>query len=148
MNLAQKLYILPILSLFIAPTAGAGAVAGSPENTRSISYSSSMTIVFTSDDVDVMPCFPGGECAKINFINATRQYPAEEYQNRVQGRVVCSFVVNADGTISDAAVVRGVSSALNEEAIRIINAMPRWVAGQINGENVPVYQVMSISFRL
>lgn len=146
MNLAQKISFIPILSLFVAPATSAATV--SPENTHLITYSSSMTVVFSQDDVDVMPSFPGGECAKVNFINATRKYPADAYQDRVQGRVVCSFVVNSDGTISQASIVRGVRDDLNQEAIRIINSMPAWEAGQIDGENVPVYQVMSISFRL
>lgn len=144
MNLTRKLTILSLLTA----TVGLSAVAQVYEDTHTFTYSTSMTIVFSQDDVDVMPSFPGGECAKINFINSERQYPADEYRNRVQGRVVCSFVVNPDGSISDATVIRGINPALNQEALRIINAMPRWVAGQIDGMNVPVYQLMSITFRL
>ena len=151
MNIASKLTLLPIISLFAA-TEYSSAHAVEPISTQTLSYSctytSSVTFVYNSDDVDVMPRFPGGECERINFINATRRYPAEEYQNRVQGRVVCSFIVNPDGSISDAAIVRGVSNSLNEEALRVINSMPRWIAGQVNGEKVPVMQVMSINFRL
>lgn len=149
MNYAYKLTILPIISLFAAPAVGLSA--SNPEGAlavRCASHTGHLPVVFDCEEVDVLPSFPGGENEKLNFINATRRYPAADYENRIQGRVICSFIVNVDGSISDAAVIRGVTSSLDSEALRVINAMPNWIAGQIGGVNVPVYQVMSISFRL
>ena len=56
-------------------------------------------VIYECDYVDEQPQFPGGEREMINFINSTRKYPYEAYQQKIQGRVVCSFVVNPDGTI-------------------------------------------------
>lgn len=148
---AKLLAFLPVLAYISFPYTAPdiSAVEPSYRCVLNCSFSSAASnSVLESEDVDVAPCFPGGDFERVNFINTTRRYPVEDYNNKVQGRVVCRFIVNADGSISDASIVRGVSPTLNEEALRIINAMPNWIAGKINGENVPVYQVMSISFRL
>lgn len=144
----RKLTLVPIISFFVASAMNASAVNPAGMSACSMTTSAAVSMVFTGEEVDELPSFPGGETARLNFINATRRYPAEDYQNGVQGRVVCSFIVNSDGSISDAAVIRGVSTSLDIEALRVINAMPRWVAGRLDGVCVPVYQVMSISFRL
>ena len=84
-------------------------------------------VIYECDYVDEQPQFPGGEREMINFINSTRKYPYEAYQQKIQGRVVCSFVVNPDGTISHLCVIKGCHELLNEEAMRIIKAMPHMV---------------------
>ena len=78
------------------------------------------------------------------FINETRVYPAEAYNNRIQGRVVCSFVVYPDGSINGISVMKGVEETLDREAVRIISEMPRWIAGCIGNEAVPVSCVLAI----
>lgn len=103
--------------------------------------------VYEFDYVDQKPEFPGGGQALINFINSNRVYPTDAYNNGVQGRVTCSFVVNSDGKVSHATVLRGVEESLNKEALRIINAMPSWLPGKINDQIVPVRVVCSIPFR-
>ncbi|MDE6460331.1 MAG: energy transducer TonB [Paramuribaculum sp.] len=103
---------------------------------------------FTYDSVDEQPHFPGGDGAMTKFINRERKYPHEAYAAGIQGRVLCSFIVNADGSISNAEVLRGEYEILNKEALRIISKMPKWVAGKINGTSVPVYCIMPIPFRL
>ena len=105
------------------------------------------TEVFEYDYVEVKPEFPGGSSSMINYINSTRQYPHEEYENGVQGRVTCAFVVNEDGKISNVKVLRGVSPSLNNEAIRIISSMPEWSPGKIADHRVPVRVVCCIPFR-
>lgn len=104
--------------------------------------------VYESDFVDVQPQFPGGDCEMINFINRNRQYPAEAYTNRIQGRVLCGFVIHPDGSITDVEVIRGVEASLNREAVRIIQQMPKWKAGRLDGQAVPVYFILPIPFRL
>ncbi|MDE6049138.1 MAG: energy transducer TonB [Paramuribaculum sp.] len=103
---------------------------------------------FTFDSVDEQPHFPGGDGAMTKFINRERQYPHEAYAAGIQGRVLCSFIVNADGSISNAEVLRGEYEILNKEALRIISKMPKWVAGKIGGTSVPVYCIVPIPFRL
>jgi protein TonB len=103
---------------------------------------------FTFDSVDEEPHFPGGDGAMMKFINRERRYPADAFEAGIQGRVLCSFVVQTDGTISNAEVLRGVDKSLNREALRIIERMPRWVAGKIGDTKVPVYCILPITFRL
>ena len=91
--------------------------------------------VYEFDYVDVQPQFPGGEHGLINYINRTRVYPYEAYQKRIQGRVLCSFIVGTDGRV-------------NREAIRVISEMPRWSAGKMGHSAVPVRCVLPIAFRL
>ncbi len=104
--------------------------------------------VYDCDYVDEQPQFPGGENALIRYINCTRRYPAEAYTRRIQGRVLCGFIVNTDGRISHVSVLRGVESSLNEEAVRLIRKMPKWDAGKVNNITVPVYYILPIAFRL
>lgn len=103
--------------------------------------------VFEYDYVSEKPSFPGGESKLTEFINKNRNYPKEAYDKGIQGRVTCSFVVNADGSVSNINVVRSVSVSLNEEAVRIFKKMPCWHPGRINGQAVPVRVIRSVPFR-
>lgn len=100
------------------------------------------------NDTDKAPSFPGGEGAMIRFINNERHYPQEAYDAGVEGRVRCGFVVDVDGSIINITVQRGSHELLNREAVRIISSMPRWEAGTVDGEPVPVYYLLTIPFRL
>ena len=105
--------------------------------------------VYEFDYVDVQPQFPGGEHGLINFINRTREYPYHAYKNRVQGRVLCSFIIGTDGKVSNIKVIRGAQDeSLNREAMRVISEMPRWKAGKVGGQTVAVRCVLPIAFRL
>lgn len=103
---------------------------------------------YISDDVDEQPQFPGGDNAMLQFINRERNYPEAEYNAGIEGRVVCSFIVGTDGRVQNVEVVRGCSDGFNREAVRIIRRMPRWEAGKVNGNPVPVYYILPIPFRL
>lgn len=103
--------------------------------------------VFEYDFVDEKPAFPGGREALLEYINDNRQYPQDAYEHGIEGRVVCSFVVNADGDISNLQVIKGSHRSLNLEAMRILAEMPKWIPGKLNGKHVPVRVVHSIPFR-
>ena len=83
----------------------------------------------------------------MKFINKERCYPEEAYNAGVQGRVLCSFIVQPDGAVSYIEVLRGVEKSLNDEAVRIISNMPKWSPGKVDGSNVPTYCILPISFR-
>ena len=105
--------------------------------------------VYEFDYVDIQPQFPGGERGLINFINKTREYPYYAYKKRIQGRVLCSFIVGTDGRVSDIRVIRGAGDdSLNREAIRVIGEMPKWSVGKEGNHAVPVRVVLPIAFRL
>lgn len=109
----------------------------------------SLVEVYEFDYVDVQPQFPGGEHGLINFINNTREYPYHAYHQKVQGRVLCSFIVGTDGKVSNIRVIRGAGDeSLNREAMRVISEMPRWKAGKVGKTAVPVRVVLPIAFRL
>ena len=112
------------------------------------SYVTSERTVYEYDCVDRQPEFPGGDCAMVSFINSERRYPVAAYERKIEGRVLCGFVVNPDGSITDVSVMRGVEDSLNREAMRIIQEMPKWTAGEVSGERVPVYCIIPIAFRL
>lgn len=103
--------------------------------------------VYEYDYVSEKPEFPGGDSRLVEFINSNRRYPEDAYRAGVQGRVTCSFVVNADGVISHLKVVKSVEESLNKEALRVFSMMPAWTPGKINGCAVPVRVIRSIPFR-
>ncbi len=105
--------------------------------------------VYEFDYVDIQPQFPGGERGLINFINKNREYPYHAYKKRIQGRVLCSFIVGIDGKVTDARVIRGAGDeSLDREAIRVISKMPKWSIGKVGNHAVPVRVVLPINFRL
>ena len=103
--------------------------------------------VFEYDYVTDKPSFPGGDGELVSFINTHRTYPSTAYKKGVEGRVTCSFVVNADGKVSHIMVIKGVEASLNDEAMRVLGLMPAWVPGRIDGHAVPVRVIWSVPFR-
>ncbi len=103
--------------------------------------------VFEYDYVEEKPSFPGGQEALLDYINKNRQYPADAYEHGIEGRVTCSFVVNANGNISHIRVIKGSHKSLNMEAIRLLAEMPDWLPGRQAAQCVPVRVVHSIPFR-
>lgn len=106
-----------------------------------------MTVVYECDVVDVQPVFPGGDSGLLRYINSTRVYPEQAYRNRVEGRVLCSFVIMPDGSVDNITVLRGVEDSLDREAVRVIAAMPRWKAARVANEAVAVRYILPIHFR-
>ena len=100
------------------------------------------------DVVDEMPQFPGGNHAMFEYLAKNVKYPAEAEKAGIVGRVIATFVVEKDGSISNAKVVRSVHPALDAEALRLIKGMPKWTPGKENGEAVSVRFTVPISFHL
>ena len=100
------------------------------------------------DVVEKMPEFPGGVQELLGFLSKTIKYPVEAEKAGKQGRVLATFVVRKDGSISDARIVKSVDPLLDAEALRVINAMPAWIPGTQNGKPVNVKYTVPISFRL
>ena len=98
--------------------------------------------------VEKMPQFPGGEKAINEFISKTLQYPVIAQENGIQGKVVCSFIINQDGSVTDAEVISGVDPSLDREALRIVSALPKWTPGTQRGKAVRVKYTMPVTFTL
>ena len=98
--------------------------------------------------VETMPEFPGGQGALLQYLAKSIKYPVIAQENGIQGRVSCSFVVNKDGSIVDAEVIRGVDPSLDKEALRVINSMPKWSPGKQRGKPVRVAYTLPINFQL
>ena len=98
--------------------------------------------------VEKMPSFPGGDAELLKYIATNIKYPKESQDNGEQGRVICSFIVGRDGSVNNPEVLREVTPLLNEEAVRVINTMPRWNPGMQRGKAVAVKYTVPITFRL
>ena len=98
--------------------------------------------------VEKMPSFPGGDAELLKYIATNIKYPKESQDNGEQGRVICSFIVGRDGSVNNPEVLRGVTPLLNEEAVRVINTMPRWNPGMQRGKAVAVKYTVPITVRL
>ena len=99
--------------------------------------------------VEKMPEFPGGSQAMFKYLAENIQYPAIAKENNIQGRVVCSFTVNKDGSLSNIEVVlSGGDASLDKEAIRVIKSMPKWKPGMQLGKPVRVQYTIPVKFQL
>ena len=98
--------------------------------------------------VEQMPYFPGGTNALVEYMEENIKYPEDCEEVCIQGRVVITFVVEKDGSISDAKVVRSVYPSLDEEALRVVNGMPKWCPGKQNGQSVRTKYTIPVTFRL
>ena len=117
------------------PVAAQVAVVETPKETNE---------VFTI--VEEMPTFPDGDVGV--YLSKNIKYPVVAQENGIQGRVICQFVVNKDGSIVDVQVVRGVDPSLDKEAVRVIQGMPRWTPGKQRNQAVRVKYTLPVNFKL
>lgn len=102
----------------------------------------------TFDVVENMPSYPGGKDAMIAFLSSNMRYPDAAKKNGIHGRVIVSFVVDKDGSITETKVVRSVDPALDQEALRLVNSMPKWKPGTAEGKPVRVRYSIPFNFSL
>ena len=100
------------------------------------------------DVVEQMPQFPGGDAALFEYLSTHIKYPTIAEENGVQGRVIVTFVVERDGSITDVKVVKSVDPSLDKEASRVVQGMPKWIPGKQNGDPVRVKYTVPVTFRL
>jgi len=98
--------------------------------------------------VEEQPAYPGGEEARIKFLQDNIKYPEEAKELGIQGKVFVTFVVEVDGSITAVNVLRGIGGGCDEEAIRVVKAMPKWVPGKQRGVPVRVQFNLPIKFTL
>lgn len=98
--------------------------------------------------VEEMPGFPGGEAKLFEYLQKNIKYPPVARENGIQGRVYVTFVVDKDGKIKDAKILRGIGGGCDEEALRVVRSMPEWKAGRQNGRSVQVQYNLPVNFTL
>lgn len=100
------------------------------------------------DVVEQMPSFPGGSKKLMEYLSEKTRYPKDLEETCIQGRVILTFVVERDGSISDVKVVRSLDPLLDKEAVRVVSSMPKWIPGKQNGVAVRVKYTIPVTFRL
>jgi protein TonB len=100
------------------------------------------------DVVEQMPSYPGGMGALMQYLSSHIKYPVIAEENGIQGRVICTFVVERDGSITDVRIAKSVDPSLDKEAMRVVSKMPRWIPGKQNGSAVRVKYTLPVTFRL
>lgn len=119
---------------------GGGEGAGAENGTSNIN------VPFIS--VEHMPEFPGGQEAFSRFLSRNLRYPLQAQEGNVHGRVIVSFIVETDGSLSNVQVVRGIGAGCDQEAVRVIKKAPAWHPGEQNGRKVRVQYTVPIVFNL
>lgn len=97
---------------------------------------------------DVMPQFAGGEKGLIEYLKKNIQYPPSAKAKKVSGRVYVQFIIERDGSVSRAKVTRGIGSGCDEESLRLVKQMPKWIPGKMGSEPVQVQFTLPINFAL
>ena len=97
--------------------------------------------------VDEMPSFPGGQSALFDFMEKNIKYPKVAEDNGIQGRVILTFIVKKDGSLSDVRVAKSVDPALDKEAVRLVESMPKWNLGKKDGQFVNVRICSACNFQ-
>ena len=100
------------------------------------------------EKAEVMPEYPGGDQAMMDFVAKNVQYPQEARDKEISGRVLVSFVIEKDGSIADVKVVKGIGGGCDEEAVRVVKAMPKWKPGKDKGKPLRVSYMMPFTFKL
>ena len=98
--------------------------------------------------VEEMPEYPGGMSELMKYFSTNMRYPKEAQSKGIQGRVIVQFVVEKDGSITDAKVMKPVDPQLDAEALRVVNAMPKWTPGKQRGKAVRVRYTLPVMFHL
>ena len=95
-----------------------------------------------------MPNFPNGETALQMWLARNVKYPKRTRKAKIQGTVLVSFTIDKDGKIAEAEVIKGIHTDADAECLRIINTMPRWQPGLLEGEPVPVRYTVPVRFSI
>lgn len=142
------LLVLPALTLVSRPVAAQPGSAAllTPGPDTSTSPAAVTPVVYTI--AEEMPAFPGGAAAFQRFLHDKIRYPAEALRKGVAGKVYVSFIIDEEGRIRDAAILRGLGAGLDEEALRLVRIMPWWTPGRVQGQPVRVAYTLPITFAL
>lgn len=137
-NVVKKLFLVAVLSVL----ATSHAFSQSNQQVKETEGTKSSQVV------EEMPMFPGGEKALVAYLKENLKYPTVPAENGIQGRVIVLFKVEADGSLTDVRIGGSVDPSIDREALRLVKAMPKWIPGKQDGKPVPVKFQVPITFRL
>lgn len=98
--------------------------------------------------VEENPEFPGGPAKLLEYIQKNLEYPEAARENEIQGRVFVGFIVEEDGSVSNVKILRGIGYGCDEEAIRLVNSLPKFKPGKQRGKPIRVHYTLPIVFKL
>lgn len=133
-------------NLQVLPETGKGGTGGGTEGSGGIAEVDNQ--IYDARGIEVYPEFEGGMKGWTKFLQRNLRYPNLAQENEVQGRVMVSFVIERDGSISDVKLISGIGSGCDEEALRVIRKSPKWKPGQQNAQPVRVRYTMPLAFAL
>jgi TonB family protein len=113
------------------------------------SYARNIAVQVAQDSTvkDISPVFPGGQLKMYQFVSKNFKYPEEAKKAKINGKVIVKFLVEKDGTLSNISIVKGLGNGCDEEAIRILKAMPTWSPARRNGVPMVSYYSFPIVFK-
>ena len=117
-------------------------------NTNAMAQSKKIANDKVLEKAEVMPQFPGGDQAMMKFVSENVQYPEEAKEKEISGRVLVGFIVEKDGSVNEVKIVRGIGGGCDEEAVRVVKAMPKWKPGKQDGKTVRVSYTMPFFFKM
>ena len=132
----KKLIIMSLMAVFGLTTASAQKTVVAEKNQQPF------------DVVEQMPEYPGGIKALFDYLCQNVMYPEDAEKQKIEGRVIATFIVETDGSISNIEVVKPAFPSLDAEAVRVLSAMPKWKPGMQNDKVVRVKYTVPISFNL
>ena len=97
---------------------------------------------------ETMPQFPGGKLMLMKYLADNIKYPASAVKAKKQGRVIVTFIVQKDGSVTHAKIAKSIDPELDAEALRIVKGMPKWTPGTQNGKPVSVRYMIPVKFSL
>lgn len=118
------------------------------DNKAAVSSEVADDTVYELGQVDTRPEFPGGDAAMYQWMSQNIRYPASAAEEGASGRVIVGFTIEKDGSISNARVLRGRHTALDNEALRLVKTMPRWTPAKRNNSPLRTSYTLPVTFRL
>ena len=115
-----------------------------PIKAKTPSQQKDEVFVFSEEE----PEFPGGQAAMYKYLSENIHYPQLAKENNITGKVWVTFVVDKDGSIKKAQIVKDIGGGCGKEALRVVNSMPKWKPGKQRGKAVPVQYNLPVSFNL
>lgn len=161
----RALALLPALAvgfLTVDSPAVASVLSETSETTLLLSYNGKVTKNSVNPETSVnqasskktvgavekVASFPGGMQKMMEFLMINVKYPKDAEKQQLQGKVVVKFIVTKDGSLKDVTIVKGVAESLDNEAIRVVKAMPKWIPAETGGKKVDSEYWLPIDFRL